>query len=448
LQPKLKAMKNQTNRWLGLPFLMILAAVLVFPACDIFDDIKDDPPEPTADLGEVLWTHEMTGRDSFLTGPHLALDEARNQLYYAKAGGTLYWTPARVVAVNTEDGTQVWESPPVDNTGLNSDIVIGNDGTIYAIGSHRLYAINPLNGQFDWIWEVPETLTAPDGDGEVNTYGAINELTLTEDGSLLLASGARGGHYHRALFNVSPAGVMNWGSTRAVYGGGVVGLVAGANDRCYFISNPYPVAQEGLHLSAADVRTGALLWHTKVYSWGSSLNNIIFDADGNLIVSMSIADGAPYHIHRVDAETGAIIGSSAEEASSNLKLMGPDGTIYQFQNPTGIMTYAAGDLSARPFEGRSVHMQGALINAKNQFVVIHDQGRVSHVNVYEPSGMLDWSGELANMETRRLILSSDGIYYGIISGEGVFAMQGESRLATSGWPRIGHDNHNTSQEAY
>lgn len=428
---------------------MILAAILVFPACDcdIFNNIKDDPPEPTAELGEVLWTHEMTGRDSFLTGPYLALDEARNQLYYAKAGGTLYWTAARIVAVNTADGSQVWESPPVDNIDLNSDIVIGNDGTIYAIGSHRLYAINPLHGQFDWVWEVPEKLAAPDGEGEVNSYGAIGGLALADDGSLLLASGAAGGAYYRALFNVSPAGIMNWGNTRAVYGGSVHGLAVGANDRCYFISVPYSKAQEGLHLSAADVRTGALLWHTKVYSWGSDLNNIIFDPDGNLIVSVPIAEGAPFRLHRVNAETGAIIGSSATDASARLKLMGPDGTIYQFQNPSGIMTYAAGDFSARPF-GRNVHMKGALINAKNQLVMIHDQGRVSHVNAYEPSGMLDWSGELANMDTRRLILSSDGIYYGIIVREGVFAMQGESRLATSGWPRIGHDNHNTSQEGY
>lgn len=441
-------MKNQTNRWLGLPFLMILAAVLVFPACPLIDKIKDDPPEPAADLGEVLWTHEMAGRDSFLTGPYLALDEANNQLYYAKAGGTIYWTPARIVAVNTADGSQVWESPPLDNTGLNSDIVIGDDGTVYAIGAHRLYAINPLNGQFDWVWEVPEHLTDPDGEGEVYSYGALNALTLADDGSLLLASGAWGGHYHRALFNVSPAGIMNWGSTRAVYGSSVHGLAAGANGRCYFISKPYSIAQEGLHLSAADVRTGALLWHTKVYSWGSGLNNIIFDADGNLIVSVPIADGAPFRIHKVNAETGAIIGSSAADASANLKLIGPDGITYQYHNSSGLMTYAAGDLSARPFEGLSVHMQGALINAKNQLAVIHDQGWVSHVNVYEPSGILDWSGELANLDTRRLILSTDGIYYGIIVGEGVFAMQGESRLATSGWPRIGHDNHNTSQEAY
>jgi outer membrane protein assembly factor BamB len=440
-------MKHQQSMWLRWSFLAVSILLLAFPACDIFDDTKDDPPQPKAELGEVLWTHDLTGRDSFLTMPALALDESRNQLYYGKAGGTLYWTAARIVAVNTEDGAQVWESPPLDNIGLNSDIVIGDDGTIYAIGAHRLYAINPLNGQFDWVWEVPEHLTDPDGEGEVYTYGALNELTLADDGSLLLASGAAGGAYHRALFNVSPSGIMNWGSTRAVYGGSLFGLVADASGRCYFMSNPYEKANEGLHLSAADVKTGALLWHTKAYSWGSGLNNIIIDLEGNLIVSIPKGEGEPFHMHRINAQTGTIMSTSLDEASADLKLMGPDGVIYQHQ-PGEIRRFTSSNLNASPFPGGlSVHMEGALINAKNQFVVIHNQGVVSHVNVYDQSGTLDWSGELANLDTRRLILSSKGVYYGIIVREGVFAMQGESRLASSGWARIGHDNHNTGQQS-
>lgn len=52
------------------------------------------------------------------------------------------------MALNKENGTVKWHSPDFDHMDISSEIIVGDDGTIYVIGYYTLYAIDPSSGQF------------------------------------------------------------------------------------------------------------------------------------------------------------------------------------------------------------------------------------------------------------------------------------------------------------
>ena len=73
---------------------------------------------------------------------HLQL-EKMVQIYFGASGGTVFWKAARIYALNKENGKIKWKSEALDHIALGSQIVVGDDGTLYVIGYYNLYAIDP-----------------------------------------------------------------------------------------------------------------------------------------------------------------------------------------------------------------------------------------------------------------------------------------------------------------
>jgi len=51
--------------------------------------------------------------------------------FISASGGQANWEAERIYAVNKTDGSLKWKTEPLDMWHLNSNIMIGDDGTIY-----------------------------------------------------------------------------------------------------------------------------------------------------------------------------------------------------------------------------------------------------------------------------------------------------------------------------
>ena len=420
---------------LNLLFALFLVSHLVLmntSCCEILDNCED--PKSENQLGDTLWVHAFSGVDSFFMGGISAIG-LDGIIYYGKGGGTVYWTPARVVAINPDDGSEKWVSPSIDNNGI-ADLVVGDDGTVYVIGYYRLYSINPTNGQFNWVWEVPETLPLPEG-GEVYSYGQIGSLALTADGDLVFGS-IGSGVYSRATYCVSPSGVTKWYNRDANGWSIATGIVADANKIFY-----YSEIADGLHLVSLDDGSGLIAWQTKINSVSSSGNNIVIDADGFLICSFILNSGDPYKMHKIDPGTGSIVWSSTDDSDNTIKLIGKNGTIYQ-QNYGGIFKFNPSQ-GTKVLFGTDVNFSiaGTAINNNDQLLIIHNIDWNSNINIYDNSGVLNWSVPMVNLRNNPFSISDDQVIIAI-QATGICAIQGDAALARKGWPKHKHDNRNTS----
>ncbi|MCB0662193.1 MAG: PQQ-binding-like beta-propeller repeat protein, partial [Saprospiraceae bacterium] len=210
-----------------------LAIWILSTGCPQIKDIIDPPPDTTA--GDTLWIHEMVGTDSLFMLHSLALGH-NGYVYYGVGGGTLHWTAARIRALNPDNGNMVWESERMDNIGINSEIMVDDDGTVYALGAYKLYAFDGNTGATKWIWEVPQTLPNPDNPTQdIYTYGTAGQLALTDDGNILTSTSGSG-VYSRCIYLINKFGDKVFHNLNA-NGWGVEGPFAiGKNNMAYYYS--------------------------------------------------------------------------------------------------------------------------------------------------------------------------------------------------------------------
>jgi outer membrane protein assembly factor BamB len=429
-------MKKLTFQSAGLVILLTLLTAMSMSRCKLFDP-KDDLP--STQIGDTLWMHQMPGSDSLFTEPTLAIGP-NGDVYYAVGGGTLYWTKSRIRALDPNTGTLRWESPVVDNVRLSSPIVVGSDGALYVIGSTRLYAINPVSGQFNWVWEVPTELPNPDGSGTLYTYGEIGALSQANNGNLIFGS-IGSGVYSRALYCVSPEGSTVWYNLAANNGAIQSNTVVGPENRIHY----FTTIDNSAALVTVDAASGAILWSKPIYTISSSLNNLALDTDGTIITSFRLTSADPFRMYRIQPINGDILWQSSHESNTNPKLIGPDGVIYQDDNNySGLAQYTPGQSSATAFPAAvHVNLVGSILTRANQLLTIRNRDWVSTVHAFSQSGQLDWFAPMANSRENAMALSKNGIVIGLKSNM-VFAIQGDESIADRGWPKYTHDNRNTS----
>ncbi len=429
-------MKNKNYTTEGLVILTGLMMMFFFNQCNIFDPIND-PPLST--VGDTLWMQPILGSDSLFTEPTLAIG-TNGDLYYAVAGGTLYWTKARIRALNPQQGVMRWESPVLDNIGLNSPILVSDDGTIYAIGKYRLYAINPVTGQFNWIWEVPNELPFPGGPGTIYSYGDIGALSLTDNGNLILGSVGTG-VYSRAIYCISPSGVMLWYNMDANNGAIYSGTVVGPGNRIhYFTSMNGQIA-----LVTVDATSGAILWTKPIQSMSSSVNNLALDSDGTIIASFQLTSSDPFRMYRIHPADGSILWQSSHDSNANPKLVGPDGSIFQDDNNfSGLVKYIPGQSSGVSFSANiHANLEGTVFTKANQLLTIRNRDWVSTLHAFSSTGHLDWYVPIGYARENVMALSTQKVVFGVRS-DLVFAIQGDQTMSDKGWPKRYHDIRNTS----
>ena len=410
-------------------------------------DILFPPDETNYETGEVIWIHDSPGADSLYIGNSIALG-TDGSIYYAAGNGGYSWIPVRIFAVNKADGSLLWESEQIDNVDMGENrIVVGDDGTIYVLGFHNLYAIDPGTGIFKWIWEVPVNLPNPAG-GEYYTYGGIGGLALMDNGDLVFGS-VESGVYSRGLYCVDKNGNTKWYNLEINGSAIFSGISVGHNGTIYYVTNLYaPRWDGGIYLVAVNPSSGIEKWTKKIGSLGSASNNIAIADDGFLICSFIDEGATERHIHRIDPVTGNISWSSTSLGGIWEKWIGPDGYIYQTIAPAGefqgiyrIDPQTGGKgLVYRTIEPTAIDNQGRLVVS----FLTEDVPSNSALGVFNSDGILDWSVEVDGMTGKDFLISEDKIIYGITSLKQIVAIKGDAKLASSGWPRDGHDNRNTS----
>lgn len=422
------------SRYFNLLFVLGLLLVMSSTSCGLFED--DDDPNMNVQIGDTLWVHDMTGSEYIFTGPSLAYGDNNETVYYSKSGGSINWTPSSIVAIDVTDGSQKWESPAMDLAGLSSEIVVGDDGTIYVIGWVTLYAINPSNGQFKWTWEVPTELTHSNGDPAF-THGQIGSLSLLNSGDLILGS-VGSGVYSRGIYNISSTGMMNWynldANGTAVYSN----IAVDANDNAYY----YTEIAGKYKLASISGTTGVVRWMRDVTSWGSSGNNIVIDDNGSLICSVSLTEGEAFHMYKLSSADGAVEWKGSDEVSHSHKLIGPDGKIYQWNNG-GVFTFTSGDGQKSNFGTLNANIMGAVINADNKFTVMHATDNVGAINTYNADGTADWHVGYNGILPQHMVITDKNKII-VFKTQGLVAFEGSASEASSGWPTRNHDYRNTN----
>jgi len=73
------------------------------------------------------------------------------------------------------------------------------------------------------------------------------------------------------------------------------------------------------------------------------------------------------------------------------------------------------------------------------------------LGIFDYDGTLDWEVNMDGFTGHEILISDNKVIYGIINLHStsyiptkICAIQGDARLASSGWPRPAHDNRNTS----
>ncbi|HPR32204.1 MAG TPA: PQQ-binding-like beta-propeller repeat protein [Prolixibacteraceae bacterium] len=434
LQPK-TGNRHKTGRGFVL-FAVSFFLLLGLFACESFD-----PFTPAHQPGDTLWIHDLPGSDSLFIDHTLALGKD-GSVYYAAGGGTVFWTPSRIFALNPSDGSIKWQSGKIDHIGLSSRIVVGDNGTIYVCGYYRLFAINPQTGAFEWQWELPDELMLDER--KVYTKGQIGALALTDNGDLILATPGSG-VYYRGVYLISQNGSLLWYNLKLGLGF-FSGITIGRNNTAFFYSNLVENNASKHYLMAIDLASGALKWKTEVLSWLNSANNIVVGSDGNLCCTFATASDNTVRIRRVDGASGTILSNGSDEASAGYKLIATDGTC--IVTGAGFKTYDSAGKNIRNQMGS----YGALDQKNRVTGADYDTG-LHHTALcqYKLDGTLDFSVGMNGLLGEEIVINDDKVIFGIINlhptcrrPSKICAIQGDARLSDSAWPRPAHDNRNTS----
>ncbi len=416
-------------------FFTALLFILIITSCD---ECTIFPPISQYEVGDTIWIHELPGKDSLFINSSLAIAKD-GSIYYGASGGTVWGTLARIFALDKDDGSVKWVSERMDANALGSRIVVGDDGTIYAIGYYTLYAIDPGSGAFKWKWEVPKTVTHQNG--TAYTYGQIGALALTKEGDLILGSiGA--GVYSRALYGIDQTGMTKFVNLDANGVGIQSGIYIGKNNTAYY----YSELSGKRYLVSANSNTGVMGWKTEIGSHGNASNNIVILEDGNLFCAFFKAGENKLKNHIVNSTDGNILWSGTFDSKNGVKFSGPDarlyvnlGYIYEVDKNNDKLTQI---VSAT---------MGAISDNNRIVSAFTDADHKRKLGVFYPDGLLDFSVPMEGLEGNDLVISDDKAIYGIINRpspsripDKICAIQGNASLADKGWPRPNHDNRNTS----
>ena len=384
-------------------------------------------PQPTHEHGDILWTHDVVpvnNHTMYIADLPLAVGKD-GSIYYSAAGGQDNLEPSRIYALNKTDGSLKWKTEPLAIWHVNSNIVVGDDGTVYVLSATKLYSIDPATGIFNWVWEVPHSM------GDKNTYGEVSGLALANNGDLIFKTNGSGSYY-RALYCVGSNGQTKWhhfiGADIAPitigYGGTIYDfgyeMLRDANRQPYYLH----------YLYAYDPNTGNELWKIPTDAGVfSGSNNITVAANGDLIWRNNDK------LVRSDPAEGHTIWQVDAESNYANKVIDPAGFIYLYDqwagtavfNPqTGAKKESRIHVTSWPVVDSLGHLCGATLNG---------------LNVNDATGTLVWEKNIG-FQGQTVTISADKVIY-VADSHKVYAVQGDATMAQSGWPRFSHDNRNT-----
>jgi len=389
-----------------------------------------DVTEPQHAVGDTLWVHNLPMDTNELWIPDAPLALGKDgSIYYSAHGGQVTWDSSRIYAINKTDGSLKWKTEPLAIWHLNSNIVVGDDGTIYVLSYTKLYSIDPNTGAFNWVWEVPHTI------GDYNTYGEVGGLALANNGDLIFKTNGSGSYY-RALYCVGPDGQTKWhhfiGAEGTPITIGYNGTIYDIGHESWFVHDLNRWLSQ-TYLYAYNPDTCNEIWKVPVDNLNSGYDNIIVADDGDLIWR----DNA--NLVRFDAADGHTIWKTAAESNHYSKVLDPDGFVYLydqwawtavFNSQTGVKKESRISVTSWP----TIDSRGRLCGT---------MGSESRLSVNDADGNVVWKNSIDRFYGGSLAISTDKVIY-IANDKKVYALQGDATLASSGWPKYSHDNRNTS----
>lgn len=190
----------------------------------------------------------------------------------------------------------------------------------------------------------------------------------------------------------------------------------------YYAEGGGNVYWTGTRIVARDVASGSVKWRSDAVDHFAISSQIVVGDQGNIYVT------GFYSLFAFDANNGSTLWSWT--VPNEL----PDP-----QNPQ-VNVFTRGQIGAL-----------ALTNDDNQLVAINGNITPSKLTVYNSDGSRDWDVSINGMANFPMLITDNGIIIGIINDHPVsfipkklVAIQGNAKLAVDGWPRISHDNRNTS----
>ena len=416
----------KTKKSINLASLLFLTTVLFifFNSCDKNFN-NNDTPTPSTNVGDTLWVHQVPGDINVMyihdTPLAIGLD---GSIYYDAYGS---WNgdvtePDRIYAVNKNDGSLKWKTEPL-GTWMLSDIMVGDDGTIYVENYTKIYSINPATGAINWEWEVPQTL--PLDGRDVYTYEGLGGLALANNGDIITKTN-QSGVYYRAMYCISSDGAMKWHRFISATN---IPITIGYGGTIYDFERD--ASYLGL-LTATNPNTGALIWSMPA-ALVSGANNITIADNGNIITLIHTDTLAC-----INPENHNFIWKTAASTVQDYKYISPDGFIYLYdQLGTYLYNVTTGNKEAGPvllphsttFDSKG-HLLG-IISDYNPYLTVTDN-----------AGEIIWENRMDGFYGWSVAISSDNIVY-VANAKKLYAIQSDAPLANKGWPKYSHDNRNT-----
>jgi len=411
-------MKKTDNNVILL--LLTIVFLIFLSSCDI----TNDPPTPSTTVGDTLWIHEkpVVENTTWIRDMPMAIGKDSN-IYYLADGANNTFEPLRVYAINKDDGSLKWKTDQLASSHPGSNIVVGDDGTVYIISNTKLYSIDPNTGSINWEWEVPEHIEFEGN--SVYSYGAIGGLALANNGELILKT-VGSGSYYRAMYCINPQGTTKW---YRVIGASNTNITVGSTGIIFdyeYSGNP-----NIYYLYAVNPDDGGVYWKTQMNYFGAANNNIAVTDNGDLVCSMSDSLGL------LNPASGEYIWKVRAQTSSKIKLIGNDRLVSVYDQWTGRHYYNISNGAEEKVIESGAGDPMSLDNNGNYY-----RGASPGMVCYNSNGEVIWNFNSGGSNAWSLTLSNDKIIY-IVSGDKVFAIQGDSPLAQSGWPCATHDNRNT-----
>lgn len=364
------------------------------------------------DTGEIYikWTYEFTERWNSYTYPALGTDRT---IYIGKSDGLLAIAPTGFLKWTYLTSTKIRITPSVGSDGtiyfgcedsafyavrpdgslkwkyktdgmIRSSIALGFDGTIYFVSTDgNLYALNP-DKSLKWKRNLGISDTA------ISPY-----LAIGQNGTIHVV-------YKSWISAVTPDNKLKW-IFEASSEGSFCAPAIGFDGTIYLGSS-----DTYLYAVSSD---GSLKWRWR-YETDAPMNTApSIDDNGNIYITAAIVhyEGPQYAYLYAVTPSGGLKWKKEFLWAECCPAIGIDGNIYV----AGI-----------------------------------DSGEASCFNVFNQEGLLVGHIKLpvvGGNNDNSIVIAPDGSVY-VYSYDGIYAIQTSSRgLASSPWPKYGHDNQNTNR---
>ena len=367
-----------------------------------------------ANPGDVIWSYDALG--TIYATPAVASDGT----IFVAAEVTLKSNySGRVCAVNS-DGSQKWvidgledwiDSAPT--VGPNNRIYFGSwDGVLYA------YQDNGNSYQQAWIYDTESSgiTTSPALDDAGNIYFG------TQDG---------------ILYSLTPQRILRWFHAENIESSPVIGV----DGSVYFGSSKGWIYQ--LDSNGNEVNTFKAINPTGNLSESSVRIRTapMLDMDGNIYFG-----SANTNLYCLDSELNLKWLFKTGDKVDSSPILGPNGNVY-FASRDGYL-YAIsreGDFLWANFVGDVFYTSPVVDSLGNVYIAAFIGNSESALYAFNGDGDFLWSRTFSNLIDASLVINDDGILYLGSYNSNLYAVEAESSLASTWWPKFQRDLANTGQ---